>query len=109
MQLQGGIDTTVLKLTNFLPMTLSSGTTPITLSPMLVLLLMVMVRWWYNYGAGDDYENDYGTDRYFYKLSIHIPVREALPDKIICSFFTLFKRPLTPLPPLILNNHIVDF
>ena len=32
MQLQGGIDTTVLKLTNSLPMTLSSGTTPITLT-----------------------------------------------------------------------------
>ena len=78
MQLQGGIDTTVLKLTNFLPMTLSSGTTPITLSPMIVLLLMVMVRWWYNYGAGDDCKNDYGTDRYFYKLSMHIPVKEAL-------------------------------
>ena len=32
MQLQGGIDTTVLNLTNSLPMTLSSGTTPITLT-----------------------------------------------------------------------------
>ena len=50
VQLQGGIDTMVLKLTNFLPMTLSSGPTPLVLllqDPVLmkVLTLMLDVVW----------------------------------------------------------------